>query len=390
MTSNTTITFTGDIGFDKYMKDSFRDTGLLEPSVLDFVKDTDHLVVNVEGPLSEGEKQIREGAVVSLIHSMDPGVADFLNRIGADVWNICNNHIMDAGPKGIEDTIALARQNQAFTLGAGMNIDEARRPVIIDKAGGIGMIGVGYQRACRKADTETPGCFSWSDMDGIRAAISEVKEKCRWCVVVAHGGEEFTALPMPYTRNRYLEYLNMGADIVVGHHPHVPMNYETVGNKIIFYSLGNFIFDTDYQRSQFNTEYGIIVKMHFTEETFDFEPFGIKVNRETERIEECVLPDIFTDVNAQEYDKLKSLAAKMFIENTKRQLKYLKPDKFKNATEEDFVEDFYIPLRSGRVPGEVLDMQIVYPLSLEWEKGEWKESLLEKVKDFMLRQIPKV
>lgn len=385
--NKTTITFTGDIGFDKYMKDKWADEELLSPAVLDFVKDTDHLVVNVEGPLSEGEKQIKEGAVVSLTHSMDPKAVGFLNRIGADVWNICNNHIMDAGPKGIEDTIALASQNHAITLGAGMNIDEARKPVIIDEAGGIGIIGVGYQRACRKADVDTPGCFSWSDMDGIKAAIADIKKRCRWCIVSAHGGEEFTALPMPYTRDRYLEYLNLGADIVVGHHPHVPMNYETLGDKIIFYSLGNFVFDTDYQRSQFNTEYGIIVKLHFNEDGFTFEPMGIKVNRDIEKIEECELPDIFTDVPPNEYEKLKTLAAKMFIENTKRQLRYLKPDKFKNASEDDFVEDFYIPLRSGRVPGEVLDMQIVYPLSLEWEKGEWKESGLEKVKEFMLRQI---
>lgn len=386
--SSTTITFTGDIGFDKYMKDKWADEELLTPAVLNYVRNTDHLVVNVEGPLSEGEKQIKEGAVVSLTHSMDPRAVTFLNRIGADIWNICNNHIMDAGPKGIEDTILLAQQNHARTLGAGMNIDEARRPVIIDEAGGIGMIGVGYQRACRKASEEVPGCFSWSDMDGISAAIREIKKSCRWCIVVAHGGEEFTALPMPYTRDRYLEYLNLGADIVVGHHPHVPMNYETVGDKVIFYSLGNFVFDTDYQRSQFNTEYGIIIKLRFSEDKFEFEPFGIRVNREKEQIEEYALSDIFTDVNAVEYGKLKSLAAKMFIENTKRQLKYLKPDKFRDATEDDFVEDFYIPLRSGRVPGEVLDMQIVYPLSEEWEKGEWKESGLEKVKEFMLRQIP--
>ena len=383
-----TITFTGDIGFDKYMKDKWADEELITPAVLDFVKNTDHLMVNVEGPLSEGEKQIKEGAVVSLTHSMDPGAVTFLNRIGADIWNICNNHIMDAGPKGLADTLLLAGQNHAITVGAGMNIDEARKPVIIDAAGGIGIIGVGYQRACRKADEETPGCFSWSDMEGIKAAIEDIKNRCRWCIVSAHGGEEFTALPMPYTRERYLEYLNLGADIVVGHHPHVPMNYETVGNKMIFYSLGNFVFDTDYQRSQFNTEYGIIVKLRFTAEEFAFEPMGIKINRELERVEECELPDIFTDVPPKEYEKLKALAARMFIENTKRQLKYLKPDKFKDATEDEFVEDFYIPLRSGRVPGEVLDMQIVYPLSLEWEKGDWKESGLEKVKEFMLKQIP--
>ena len=131
-----------------------------------------------------------------------------------------------------------------------MNISEARKPVIINEGGGIGMFGVGYQRACRVADENKAGCYSWSDLTEIQNTINEIKKECRWCVVVAHAGEEFTPLPSPYTRERYHKYLEMGADIVVAHHPHVPMNYETVGDKIIFYSLGNFIFDTDYQRKQ--------------------------------------------------------------------------------------------------------------------------------------------
>ena len=179
----------------------------------------------------------------------------------------------------------------------------------------------------------------------------------------------------------------MGADIIVAHHPHVPMNYELFPNKAIFYSLGNFIFDTDYQRSQFNTEYGLFIKLILNENDFSFEPFGIRIDRETERIVAHDLPDIFTDVQEDEYKKLIPLASKMFIENTKRQLRFLKPDQFNNATDEDWYNNFYEPLRSGRVPGECLDFQIIYPLSLEADKEEWKDSHLEKVKQFILRQL---
>lgn len=287
----------------------------------------------------------------------------------------------------MEDTLSEALKAGVKTLGAGMNIDEASRPVILPEAGGIGMIGVGYQRACRKASEEVPGCFSWSDMELIEKRIKEIKKTCRWCVVVAHGGEEFTALPSPYTRKRYLDYLEMGADVVVSHHPHVPMNYETVGSKVIFYSLGNFVFDTDYQRSQYNTEKGLFVKLKFTKDSFSFDAFGIKIDREKDHVIEDKLPKIFVDVNGEEYEKLAPLAAKMFISNTKRQLRYLKPDVFANATQEDFYKNFYEPLRSGRVPGEVLDFQIVYPLSLEADNNKWKESKLEAVKEYMLEQL---
>ncbi|MBQ2184268.1 MAG: CapA family protein [Lachnospiraceae bacterium] len=384
----TSLIFTGDIGFDKYMDKRWEDENLLSDEVRTFLSSGDHLIVNVEGPLFERNQIDATTGALSLVHSMDPKVGDFLQSIGTDIWNICNNHIMDAKEEGIKATLKNAASHGAITLGAGMNEAEARKPVIIKEAGGIGMIGVGYQRACRKAGPETPGCFSWSDLDEIEKIIKEIKKTCRWCIVVAHASEEFTALPTYYTRDRYLAYLDMGADIVVAHHPHVPMNYETVGDKIIFYSLGNFIFDTPYQRSQFNTESGLFVNLNFSEESFDFEPFGIRIDRENERVVKGDLPAIFTDVQKDDYEKLAPLAAKMFIENTKKQLRFLKPEQFENATEEDFYNNFYEPLRSGRVPGETLDFQIIYPLSLKADEGAWKESSLEGVKEYILKQLP--
>ena len=224
-------------------------------------------------------------------------------------------------------------------------------------------------------------------LDVIKESIQNIKKSCRWCIIVAHAGEEFTALPAPYTRKRYLDYLDMGADIVIAHHPHVPMNYETFPGKAIFYSLGNFIFDTDYQRSQFNTETGLFIKLDLTEDSFSFKPFGIKIDRVNERVIEGDLPGIFCDVNEEEYNRLIALSSKMFIENTKKQLRYLKPAEFKEASEKDFIDNFYEPLRSGRVPGECLDMQIIYPLSLKADEGAWKESRLESVKEYILKQL---
>ena len=105
----------------------------------------------------------------------------------------------------------------------------------------------------------------------------------------------------------------MGADIIVCHHPHVPMNYETFPGKAIFYSLGNFIFDTDYQRAQFNTEKGLLIKLTISENDFYFEPFGVEIDRNEERIKQGDIPLIFRDVPADEYEKLAPLSAKAFV-----------------------------------------------------------------------------
>ena len=221
----------------------------------------------------------------------------------------------------------------------------------------------------------------------IGKTIQAIKQQCRWCILVSHGGEEFTSLPSPYTRDRYLKYLEMGVDILVCHHPHVPMNYETVGDKMIFYSLGNFIFDTDYQRAQFYTETGILLSLTLTETGFDFKAYGIILDRETERISLGDLPAIFEDVSPEEYEKLAPLSAKAFVAATKRQQLFLYPDKFRDADEAAWDEHFMNPKRSGRVEGEALDFQIICPFAKEADKGAWKESRLEGVKEYILSQL---
>ena len=387
MKEKSSLVFTGDIGFDRYMYRKWEDSELISPEILRFLHSADHVIPNVEGPVAEAEQNTTDSGVQQLLHTIDPKAVKVLNDMKADIWNICNNHIMDAGPYGIESTLKIAKENGVQTIGAGMDIHGARKAVILDEAGGIGMFGVGYQRACRKADDDKPGCYSWSDLDAIQESINEIKSKCRWCIVVAHAGEEFTPLPSPYTRERYHKYLEMGADIVVAHHPHVPMNYETVGDKVIFYSLGNFIFDTDYQRSQFKTELGLLVKLNFTETEFNFEPMGLKIVRGDEHIVKSELPEIFVDVGEEEYNLLAPLSAKMLVSATKRQMTYLNPQRFKNATEEEWQEHFKEPLRTGRVPGETLDFYIICPLAEEADKGEWKKSKLESVKQYILEQI---
>ena len=387
MKKETSLVFTGDIGFDRYMYGKWNDEELLSREVLDFLNSADHVIANVEGPVAEAEQNTTQSGVQQLLHTIDPAATKVFRKMNADIWNICNNHIMDAGEYGIKCTLEEAKNFGAQTIGAGMNIEEARKPVILNEAGGIGMFGVGYQRACRKADTDKPGCYSWSDLDAIQQTIDDIKKTCRWCIVVAHAGEEFTPLPSPYTRERYHKYLEMGADIVVAHHPHVPMNYETVGDKIIFYSLGNFIFDTDYQRSQFNTDIGLLIKLNFTEDEFSYEPMGLKILRGPEHVVKGDLPRIFVDVQEEEYNLLAPLSAKMLIAATKRQMTYLNPARFKDATEEEWAEHFAEPLRTGRVPGETLDFYIICPLAEKAEENEWQKSRLEDIKNYILEQM---
>ena len=387
MNDTVSLVFTGDIGFDKYMDGKWNDEELISDEVLAFLHSGDHVIANVEGALVRQEKQTDQEGVKQLVHAMDPDATKVLRRMHADIWNLCNNHILDAGEEGVRKTLEEAEAFGAKTVGVGMNLNQAKEILYFPEAGGIGLFAVGFRTGCKPAGEAKAGTLLWNEMDLIEENIRTIKQKCRWCCLIVHGGEEFTALPSPYVRERYLKFLEMGADMIVAHHPHVPMNYETVGDKVIFYSLGNFIFDTDYQRAQYHTDKGVLVKLNFTPDFFTWEAEGIKIIRGPEHIVKAELPKIFEDVSAEEYEKLSPLAAKMFLAATKRQQIYLNPKEFEHKTPEEWEAHFTDPNRRYRVPGEALDFTIVWQLAQKAEQGDWKNSRLENVKEYILEQM---
>ena len=383
--TKTSIVFTGDIGFDRYMDRKWEDENLLAPEVLDFFHSADHTCANVEGALIDA---VDDGSRGVFFHSMNPEATCVLKKMGADIWSIGNNHTMDAGREGVISTRKIAEELGCMAFGAGLNEVEASEPVYLDEAGGIGMFGVSYMAECIPATATDPGIFRWDDMDYIAKRIAEVKSKCRWCIVVAHGGEEFTSLPSPYTRDRYLKFLELGADVVVGHHPHVPENYELFEDgKAIFYSLGNFIFDTDYQRVHLYTDLGVLLKLNFTEEAMTFDAMGIRIVRGEERIAGAPLPDIFTNVPAEEYELLAPLSAKAFVVEDSRKMIYLEPETYTNATREVWEAYFFSENTDGFFAGAHMDFNIIVPFSWKAEEGLWKQSKLEKVKEYILAQL---
>ena len=383
--SKTSIVFTGDIGFDRYMDKRWEDDNLLAKPVLDFFHSADHVVANVEGALIDA---VDDGSRGVFFHSMNPAATKVLKNMHADIWSIGNNHTMDAGKEGVISTRKIAADMGCRTIGAGLNDTEASEPVYLDEAGGIGMFCVSYMNECIPATATEPGIFRWDDLDYIKRRIDEIKAKCRWCVVVSHGGEEFTSLPSPYTRDRYLKFLELGADVVVGHHPHVPENYELFDDgKAIFYSLGNFIFDTNYQRVHLYTDVGVLLKLIFTEDKLDFDAMGIRIVRGDERIDQAPLPDVFTNIPAEEYALLAPLSAKAFVMEDMRKMIYLEPERFTDAPQEVWDGYFFSTEPDGYFEGAHMDFNAIVPYSKKADEGEWKKSKLEKVKEYILKQL---
>lgn len=380
---NASVIFTGDIGFDRYMDGKWDDETLLSEEILTFLHSADHVLANVEGVLiaKEEAEDVRNKGI--FFHTMDPNAIKVLQKMNADIWCFSNNHTMDAGIGGIRNSIKLAAECGAQSFGVGENVEEASKPVYLEEAGGIGFIGIGYMPVCIRATEMAAGVFGWDELERISDQIKHVKSKCRWCVVVCHGGEEFSVLPAPYTRNLYLKYLELGADIVVGHHPHVPLNYELIEDKAIFYSLGNFIFDTDHQRAQANTENGILLKIMFKENSWSFKALGTRIVRGEEKIIAGELPGIFENIPEEEYNRLMPMAAKAFLSNERKKMQSRYPTVYINYTEEQWHKFYHDYTQAPRVKNYLRDLVVYENLSHQADVSDFEKSSLNGVKQYI-------
>ena len=179
--------------------------------------------------------------------------------------------------------------------------------------------------------------------------------------------------------------MELGADVVVGHHPHVPENYELFDDgKAIFYSLGNFIFDTDYQRAHQYTDVGVLLKLIFTEDKLDFEAIGTQIRRGEEKIDLADLPGIFENIPADEYETIFPLGAKAFVLEEKRRMIFLHPETYLDFTDVDWNNYFFSSTPTGYHKGLHMDFSVIVPISEKADSGEWKNSKLENVKAYLI------
>ena len=289
----TTIGFSGDLSFSGYFADSYTDNGLLDDGIKAFLCGNDYNVINYESPVTP----CRVTKKRRLAHRSAPEALDFVkNNIPNPVLSFANNHMMDYGPIGVVDTMDSCKQRGIDYIGIGLNVTEASRYVVLGDEVKVGVLAVEYKKHLIATELNG-GPLHESSTDVIKRRLKQLKACTDYVVVVYHGGEEFLHTPMPYTRRQLKEYLAWGADVVVAHHPHVVQGFEPVGkNKMIFYSLGNFVFDTNYQRVQDDTDNGMLLRLSFGKNGFTYEALPTHIDRENKRVsvgsEMCWFKDI--------------------------------------------------------------------------------------------------
>lgn len=214
--------------------------------IKDLFVNKDIVFGNLECPIYEGG-----GAVYKrpeLIFKASNGNGAALKVVGFNVLNLANNHTMDYKRDGLSNTMEVLNQHDISHFGAGKNYEEARRLLVIDKQGcKIGFLGYsvfppeGYIFSRDKSDVARVS-------ENLGEEIKLAKKKCDLLVVSFHWGNEYHFYPSENQKNLAYEAIDNGADLILGHHPHVLQGIEKYQDKLIFYSLGNFIFDRQIQK----------------------------------------------------------------------------------------------------------------------------------------------
>lgn len=230
-----------DRGVDKYLDEY----GYEYPykDISEEIRKSDISFANLECPLTgKGEAVLKKRQ--DLIFKGNTQNSPALYGAGFDILNLANNHSMDQGREGLLDTIEVLEDAGIRVLGAGTSRSEARKPVIVEKRGiRVGFLGYsdfppeGYIYAEDKADVARP------DLKTLGEEVRAAGKECDLLVVSFHWGKEFDHYPGKMQLELAHGAIDNGADIVIGHHPHVLQGIEKYKGKLIFYSFGNFVFD---------------------------------------------------------------------------------------------------------------------------------------------------
>lgn len=205
----------------------------------------DLLFGNLEGPISrQGKNQGSEYSFRS-----DSEVVKGLQFAGFDIMSVANNHIMDWGREALKDTLLILRSNNIWPVGAGQDEGEANKPIIIEK-GANKIAFLGYTNLYPKsfeATTSTAG-LSHFDKEKIKQTIAAIRQSADLVVVSLHWGVEYEKKANQSQRDLGRALIDSGADLVIGHHPHVVQEVERYKNGWIVYNLGNFVFDQNFSK----------------------------------------------------------------------------------------------------------------------------------------------
>jgi poly-gamma-glutamate synthesis protein (capsule biosynthesis protein) len=221
-----------ELGFDKYFD-----------GVRHLVSNVDIAVANLEGPFTTFPSVTADLKSKELRFTFDHNLAPMISNLGFDILGLANNHTMNFGKEGYNMTKGYIKNAGMFYYGDPNNEEELS--IVIERKG-IKIGFVGFHE------------FTYINFDKVFTEIERLHKEVDLLIVTPHWGIEYQKEPTEKMRKWAHEFIDSGADVVIGAHPHIIGDTEEYDGKKIFYSLGNFAFDQYFSKE---TSEGLVVKI---------------------------------------------------------------------------------------------------------------------------------
>lgn len=239
--------------------------------VREIVCEADYSIVNLECPVVESDAKpiVKQGPSLKCSSS---GI-DALKYAGINCVTLANNHFLDFGEIGAQETISTLNSRGIDYVGGGMNLEQASKILYKDINGHT----LAIINCCEhEFSIATESSSGSNPLNPIRQyyAITEAKTNADRVLVITHGGHEHFQLPSPRMVETYRFFIDAGADAVINHHQHCYSGYEVYHGKPIFYGLGNFCFDNPEFYHGFWTEgYAVLLDFSYDNPSYILCPY---------------------------------------------------------------------------------------------------------------------
>ncbi len=280
-----TLIATGDVLLARYVEQRMRATGdytLPFAKAAEFLKNADITFGNLETPLLSGATTPKD----STTFRADPKAIKGLLLAGYDVMSIANNHTMNYQIPGLTSTLKALKQAGILSSGGGKNQDAAHTPAVFEtKEKRIAFLSYVDPKIPPRnygiATFNTPGLASM-DIEAMKNDVKNAVEAYDIVVVSMHSGTEYKKEPTQFQKDFAHAAIDSGASVVIGAHPHVVQPVEYYGDGVIFYSLGNFVFDQFFSQ---DVQTGLVARITFEDdEKPAVELFPVKIETTQPRI----------------------------------------------------------------------------------------------------------
>jgi|SRR3989344_1493014 len=273
--SSIKILFVGDLMFDRGIRHYAEKNGgneFIFNEISPLLLKQSVVVANLEGPITDNKSisaGTKRGSTNNYFFTFDPSVAKTLFGENIRIVNLGNNHILNFKQSGVDSTKKYLSDNNISYFGA-----PGGEKGIVRNINGLRVAFVSYNEFLN-SDTEL-------EKEAVVNEVMKVRSEADITVVFCHWGVEYALAPTSDQKNMARQFIDAGADLVIGSHPHVIQPKEEYNGKTIYYSLGNFIFD-QYFNENVRNGLGVEVEINKTTKEIGFKEhaFYLHANGQT-------------------------------------------------------------------------------------------------------------